>query len=153
MSFNLTQLAAFAAATSARATSGVHTLTVEEARARTIIKDGNKKPAEDGSQALTLICGRVVVALDAIAKGATRVNAAAEQVEAFRAVLQSALDAGEFDAGIAEAQKKSDPANRKPAKEATVESSEAPEGVDLDAIEADTAEAEVVEVVDTDELG
>jgi len=122
-------------------------LSIEEARKAVKVKDGNRKAAEDGSQALTLILGRVALSLDVIAKGATRINATKDQVEAFSAKLVSAVEAGAFDAAIVEAQAKANPANKvgegkqdlatleaaTEQKELTAET--APEGLDLDALE------------------
>lgn len=110
-------------------------LPIEEARTVVKIKDGNKKPKLDGSQALTLTLGKIVLALDAVKPGATRINALPEQVEEFTALLQDALDAGEFDDAIIQAQAKADPANKPVASdlvEENVEEEVAPEGVDLD---------------------
>jgi hypothetical protein len=97
----------------------VHELTVEEARSRVLIRDGNRKAADDGSKALVLRLGKVSIALDAIAKGATRVNATAEQVEEYTKILQSAIDAGDFDAAIADAQERAKPSDDVPAPAAT----------------------------------
>ena len=122
-------------------------LTLEEAREAVKVKDGNRKAAEDGSQALTLILGRVAVSLDVIAKGATRINATKDQVEAFSAKLLAAVKAGAFDTAIIEAQAKANPANKVgegkqdlATLEATSEQTElttetAPAGLDLDALE------------------
>lgn len=119
----------------------LYQLSIEDARAKVKIKDGNKIAKEDGSQALTLTIGKHTLSLDVIKPKATRVNAAADQVEEFTSALQAAVDAGEFDEAIIAAQAKADPAN-KPA-EAPVETGdegeeeEAPEGVDLDALDGE----------------
>lgn len=118
----------------------LYQLTIEEARAKVKIKDGNKKAKEDGSQALTLTLGKHTLSLEAIAPKATRVNATAEQVEEFTSMLQAAVDAGEFDEAIIEAQAKADPANKP--EDAPVETGDegeeaAPEGVDLDALDGE----------------
>lgn len=113
-------------------------LPIEEARKAVKIKDGNKVAKEDGSQALTLTIGRITIGLDAVAPKATRINATAEQVEQFTAVLKEALDAGAFDEAIIAAQAKANPANKvAAAKEAIVEADaqETPDGVDLDELD------------------
>ena len=146
--FDFSQLAAVAVANNNSKGNGKtpsYLLPLEEARAAVKISDGNKKANEDGSQALTLTIGRVTIALDAIAPKATRVNATAEQVEAFTATLQAALEAGAFDEAILAAQHKANPANRK-AKAEVATTGElvegAPDGVDLDALDAEEAAAE-----------
>ncbi len=109
----------------------VYAISVEEARGRVVIGDGNRKANEDGSQALTLRLGKITLSLEAIKPNATCVNATAEQVEDFTSVLQAGVDAGTFDDAIAEAQAKADPAN-KVAPAPVVEDDEVPEQVDLD---------------------
>jgi len=130
---SLSELAAFAVKnnnTAARV--GVHTLSLEEARAKVVIKDGNRVAKEDGTQALTLVLGKYVVSLDAVSKGATRINAAKSKVKAFTTTLQAALDAGDFDDAIVAAQAKAAPANRTVKPSETPDApEEAPEGVDL----------------------
>lgn len=132
----LTSLAQFAAANSnAKAPSkAVHTLSLEEARGRVVIKDGNKVAKEDGSKALTLVLGKHVLALDVISPKATRINAAAEQVEEFTGLLQTAIDAGELDTAIVEAQAKAKVTFETPRVKA------APVSVDLDALDAEGEE-------------
>ena len=144
MSFDFSALAAAAVANNNSKTGGSvpsYLLPLDEARKAVKIKDGNKVAKEDGSQALTLTIGRITIGLDAIAPKATRVNATAEQVEAFTEQLQAALEAGAFDSAIVEAQAKANPANKvAAAREALVEAEReegAPEGVDLDALEED----------------
>ena len=143
MSFDFSALAATAVSNNNSKSGGntpSYLLPIEDARVAVKIKDGNKVAKEDGSQALTLVIGRITVALDVIAKGATRVNATADQVEAFTEQLQAALDAGAFDEAIVAAQAKANPANKvKVVKEALEEADreEAPEGVDLDALESE----------------
>ena len=143
---SLAALAAFAVAnnnSSAEGRTPVYKLTIEEARNRIKIGDGNKKPKEDGSQALTLSLGKIKVGLDIIAPKATRVNAPADQVEAFTASLQEAVDNGSFDEAIKAAQFKADPANKQRieapttegSEEAPVAETEAPAQVDLDSLE------------------
>jgi hypothetical protein len=147
--FDFSQLAASAVANNNSKGAGrvpSYLLPIEEARAVVKISDGNKKPAEDGSQAITLTIGRVTIALDAVAPKATRINATAEQVEAFTATLQAAVDAGAFDEAIVAAQTKANPANRKVAAPTTsgelVEG--APDGVDLEALDAEEATDDLV---------
>jgi hypothetical protein len=138
MSFDFSALAASAVANNNTKSGGAvpsYLLPLEEARKAVKIKDGNKIAKEDGSQALTLTIGRVIINLDAIAPKATRVNATADQVEEFTAQLQAAVDAGAFDDAIVEAQAKANPANKQHLVEAEREEG-APEGVDLDALEA-----------------
>lgn len=144
MSFDFSALAANAVANNNSKTGGAtpsYLLALDDARKAVKIKDGNKKAAEDGSQALTLTIGRITIGLDAVAPKATRINAEASQVEFFTEQLQAALDAGAFDAAIVEAQAKANPANKTAiAKEALVEAEReegAPEGVDLDALDAE----------------
>lgn len=93
--------------------SSLYNLSVEEARTHVVVKDGNKKAKEDGSQALTLNFGKVTLPLDVVAPKATRINATKEQVEQFTKVLLDAIAAGTFDAEIAQAQFKINPANKK----------------------------------------
>lgn len=143
MSFDFTALAATAVAHNNAKAAGAtpsYLLDIEAAREAVKIKDGNKTSKEDGSQALTLVIGRITINLDLIKKGATRVNATAEQVEEFTAQLQAAVDSGAFDAAIIEAQAKANPANKVAvAKEVLEEAdrSEAPAGVDLDELESE----------------
>lgn len=107
---SLANLAQFAVAQNYKTGNAVRTpiedLSIDEARALVKVADGNKKPAEDGSQALSLRLGKVVIALDVIAAGATRVNATKEQVAEFTAVLEAEVKAGSFDAAIVAAQTK-----------------------------------------------
>lgn len=145
--FDFSALAANAVANNNTAGSSAtpsYLLPIDEARKAVKIKDGNKVAKEDGSVALTLVIGRITIALDVVAPKATRINASSEQVEAFTEQLQTALEAGAFDEAIVAAQAKANPANKvKVAKEALVEAEReegAPEGVDLEALEADTLE-------------
>lgn len=116
-------------------------LTVEEARAKVTVRDGNRKPSEDGSQALVLGLGRHTLPLDKIAEGSTRVNAPADQVEAFTAALVEAVNAGQFDEEIAAAQaaakesaeQRAQGAATK-AEEPVEEAAENVDGLDLDSI-------------------
>jgi hypothetical protein len=107
MSFDFSALQAFAVSNNFSQSRGgvpVYELSIEDARAKVIVVDGNKVPNEDGSQALTLKLGKRKVSLDAVKKGATRINASKDQVEAFTATLVAALAAGAFDSAIVETQ-------------------------------------------------
>ena len=143
MSFDFSALAASAVANNnVRTTHGTpsYLLAIDDARRAVKIKDGNKKPNEDGSVALTLTIGRITMSLEAIAPKATRINATADQVEAFTEQLQAAIDAGAFDSAIVEAQAKANPANKIAVAQEALSNGDleegAPEGVDLDALEA-----------------
>lgn len=119
----------------------IEDLSIDEARALVKVGDGNKKPAADGSKALVLRLGKVLVGLDAIAPEATRVNATAEQVAEFTTVLEAELKAGTFDAAIAAAQVKiregKAAAAAKPKAETTV-----PEPIDSE-VEVSTEEVQI----------
>jgi len=152
MSFDFSALAAAAVANNnskTKATSvAAYLLPLEAARTAVKIKDGNRKPAEDGSQAITLTLGKITLALDVITAGATRVNASQEEVEGFTTMLQEAIEAGAFDEAIVAAQFKGNPANR-PAKVERVEPVAAedmdvvPAGVDFGDEEATDLGAEL----------
>ena len=81
-----------------------HSVTVEEARKSVKVKDGNRKPAEDGSQKLTVVIGKHTLPLDCIKAGTTRVAVTAEQVEGYTEALLAAVADGMFDANIEKAQ-------------------------------------------------
>lgn len=145
--FDFSALAANAVANNNSKSGGTtpsYLLDIDAAREAVKIKDGNKTPKADGSQALTLVIGRITISLAVVAPGATRINCTSDQVEAYTAQLQAGLDAKAFDEAIVEAQAKANPANKvKVVKEALVEAEReegAPEGVDLDALEEDEAE-------------
>lgn len=141
---NLAQFAA--AATTAQATrTPMEALTIEEARAVVKVGDGNKKANEDGSQALVLRFGKIVLSLDVIAKGATRVNATKDQVADFTAQLEAGVKEGAFDTAIIAAQDKirQQKAQPKPVKAPKVSASETAVG------EPESTE-EVVEVTEAD---
>ena len=96
-----------AAATGTATRSGApafHSVSVEEARGSVKVKDGNRKPAEDGSQKLTVILGKHTLPLDCIKAGTTRVAVTAEQVEGYTEALLGAVADGLFDEAIAAAQ-------------------------------------------------
>jgi len=140
---DFSQLAATAVANNNKASSGAtpsYLLPLDEARQAVKIKDGNKVANEDGSQALTLTIGRITIALDVIASGATRVNATADQVEAFTAQLQEGIESGAFDDAIVAAQAKANPANKVKEAKAALDDSlpeGAPDGVDLEELDSE----------------
>lgn len=119
-----------------------HELSIEEARKLAKVRDGNKVANEDGSQALTLCVSKYVLPLDVISKGATRVNATAEQVESYTETLLAGVEAGAFDEAIVEAQAKSEATynarkeggSTAPVAEEEPAEEQAPEGIDLDAL-------------------
>lgn len=113
---SLSTLAAFAVANnnakSASRATKYWELDAVELREFAKVKDGNRKLAEDGGQALVITLGKVRVDLDAIAPKATRVNATAEQVEEFTGLLEAAIGAGDFDEALLDAAEKLNPANK-----------------------------------------
>mgnify|MGYP001584216610 CR=1 len=113
---SLQSLAAFAVANnnakSASRATKYWELDAVELREFAKVKDGNRKLAEDGGQALVITLGKVRVDLDAIAPKATRVNATAEQVEEFTNLLEDAIGAGDFDEALLDAAEKLNPANK-----------------------------------------
>lgn len=147
MSFDFSALAEAAVSNNFSRSSSrtpMYQLSIEEAREAVKIKDGNKKANEDGSQALTLTLGKHTLGLDVIKPKATRINATADQVEAFTEQLRAAINEGAFDDEIVAAQSKAEASAAKAA--ANVEAgvpTEAAEGVDLDALGGEeTAETE-----------
>lgn len=101
--FNFEALAAFAVSNNFSQSRGgvpVYELSIEDARAKVVVVDGNKVPNEDGSQALTLKLGKRKVAMDAVKKGATRINATSDKVAEFSEMLLAAVKAGAFDSAI-----------------------------------------------------
>jgi hypothetical protein len=147
--FDFSALQAFAVTNNFSQSRGgvpVYDLSIEVARAKVFIVDGNKVPAEDGSQALTLKLGKRKVSLDAVKKGATRINASAEQVEAFTAALTAALAAGAFDEAIratqAAAKQAAEDAKTKGAEVVTETGDEAvlEENVDIPGLDLDSLE-------------
>lgn len=151
---SLETLAQFAVSNNntSQARTPLHSLSIEDARAKVKVKDGNKVAKADGEQALTLTLGKHTLSLDVIKAGTTRLNITADQVEDVTANLQEAVDGGQFDDAIVAAQAKSDPANRKPAASAPVEPPSAPESVDLDALDNSGVSEESSDELD-DELG
>jgi len=147
---NLASLAEFATKATVGSTRvPTFELSIEEARAKVVVKDANKKPAANGSQDLVCTLGQKNLSLDVIAKGATRISATVEQVKPFTELLQAEVAKGTFDEAIIEAQdqlRKSNEERRaraaaaEAAGEATKEALEAEEaavedGLDLDSIE------------------
>ena len=136
---SLQSLAAFAVANNnAKAASRAvqyWTLSAEELRDYAKIKDGNKKPAEDGSQALVIFLGKVRVNLDVVAPKATRINASADQVEQFVGILETAVAEGSFDEALLEAADKLNPANKVANAKASGEEQQAPSVDDLEGLD------------------
>ena len=154
----LEMLSAAATGTATRAASkAFHTLTVEEARELVKIKDGNRKPAEDGSQKLTVIIGKHVLPLDFIKVGTSRIAVTAEQVEGFTVAIQTEIDKGSFDDVIAKAQvlakAQYEKALANPVKRAPKVAVEETAGLDLDELDASNEASDEVseEQVDLDE--
>jgi hypothetical protein len=149
---SLANLAAFAVSnnfSTASTKTRLFELSIEEARGKVVVKDGNRKPNEDGSQALTLNIGKYVLGLDVIAKGATRVNATKDQVADFSAQLLAAVKEGAFDSEIVAAQAKAKATAEAPPKAAKVVvegeettgedvQSDKPETVDVDGLDLST---------------
>jgi hypothetical protein len=139
---SLANLSAFAVAnnnTTARAKQ-LSELSIEEARAKVKVRDGNRKPSVDGSVALTLVLGKKTLSLDVIAPAATRVNATVDQIQEFTTILQDAIAAGNFDNEIIRIQKESvkvpEVAPVAPSEETSTQAAEpakteVPAGVDL----------------------
>lgn len=102
----LTSLAAFAVKNNnTRAVkTPIYELTVEAVRDLVVVVDGNKKQNEDGSQALVVRVGKRGISMEAVAPGCGRVNAPADKVEEFSALILEAVAAGEFDEAIKELQ-------------------------------------------------
>lgn len=131
-----------AAATGTATRSGApafHSVSVEEARASVKVKDGNRKPAEDGSQKLTVVIGKHTLPLDCIKAGTTRVAVTAEQVEGYSEALLGAVADGLFDVAIAKAQvlakAQAEKAAANPRTRTAKVAVEETEGLDLDDLE------------------
>lgn len=154
---NLNDLAAFAVKNNFNRASGgtpIHELSIEEARERVVVRDGNKKAKEDGSQALTLAFGKYALALDVVSPGATRINATKEQVEGFTEALLNAVKDGEFDEEIIAAQAKAKVQAETPRKPRAAKAAPVEEKVDLEALDAIIEEEELpVAEDDLDDLG
>ena len=114
-------------AVSSNKSKAVWTLTIEQARDEVQVVDGNKKPLANGNQELPLKLGKYVLALDAVKKGATRIDATADNVEHFTDVLLTSVLDGAFDEAIKEAQEKSRAQYKKQTKK-FVEEGKEPEG-------------------------
>jgi hypothetical protein len=150
----LEDLAASATGTATRAASkAFHTLTVEESRPLVKIKDGNRKPAEDGSQRLTVVIGKHTLPMDCIKAGTSRIAVSADQVEGYTVAIQGLIDSGSFDEVIEKAQvlakAQYEKALANPVTRTKAAPAEATEGLDLDAI-ADESDVST-EQVDLDE--
>jgi len=148
MSITLEMLAAAAVNTATRTNStAFHTLTVADARPLVKIKDGNRKPAEDGSQKLTVVIGKHTLPLDFIKVGTSRIAVTADQVEGYTAAIQIEIDNGSFDEVIekaqvlAKAQYEKSLAN--PVKRKAAAPADETEGLDLDEIEASVSDNQV----------
>lgn len=102
----------------------IYELSIEDARKKVKVRNGDKFPAENGDQALVLGFGRRNLPLDVVAKGATRINATKEQVEQFTNILLKAVEDGVFDADIVAVQAA--------AKAAAAEAAAKGEAVDLE---------------------
>lgn len=149
MSITLEMLAASAVSNVSRgASKAVHTLTVVEARAAAIIKDGNKKPAEDGSKKLTVVLGKHTLPMDCIRVGTSRLAVTADQVEAYTEALQNLINEGKFDEAIEKAQAQSLATFEKIRAKNAAPKVAVAETADLDLDALDDAEEEQV---DTDE--
>ncbi len=150
MTISIADIAAKAIGTVRTGSTPFHAKTVEEARADVKVKDGNRKPSEDGSQNLTVVIGKHTLALDAIKAGTTRVAVTAEEVEGYTEALVAAVAEGLFDEQIAKAQElaKIQAAKPRVARKAAVAAEET-EGLDLGALDAP---AEVAEEVATEEV-
>lgn len=140
---SLAQLAEVATGSATRAgATPVHMMSIEEARAAVIVKDGNKKPAEDGSQKLTVVLGKYTLPLECIKAGTTRLAVTAEQVEGYSEALLNAVTEGLFDEQIVKAQGLAKAQSEKvkaKAKAPVVEAADT-EGLDLDALSNESAD-------------
>lgn len=151
MSITLAELASAAVGTQSRRAAKVsfYSLPVEEARDSVKIKDGNRKPAEDGSQKLTVVIGKHTLPLDFIKAGTSRIAVSADQVEGYTAALQEAINDGSFDEVIAKAQDlariQAEKAAANPVKRApkAVEAAEDTAGLDLDSLEVEEVSDEL----------
>ena len=81
-----------------------YSVSVEEARASVKVKDGNRKPAEDGSKKLTVVLGKHTLPLNCIKEGTTRIGVSEDQVEGYTEALVNAVNDGLFDEAIEKAQ-------------------------------------------------
>ena len=146
MSITLEMLSAAATGSATRATSrAFHTLSVEEARGSVKIKDGNRKPAEDGSQKLTVIIGKHTLPMDCIKAGTSRIAVTADQIEGYTDAIQGLIDNGSFDEAIEKAQGLAKAQYEKATSRVSTPVVEATEGLDLDAIEAGDAQVDADE--------
>lgn len=113
---SLSNLVQFATkANSGNGKTPFYALSIEEARAAVSIRD-SRKPAnivEGAPVPLALYAGKIRVSLDIISEGATAITVPVEEVEAVEAQLREAIDAGEFDVAITDAQAKGEEAAKK----------------------------------------
>lgn len=86
------------------ATKSFRTMSIEDARAEVKIKDGNRKPNEDGSQKLTVVIGKHTLPMTCIKAGTSRIAVSADQVEGYTSAIQGLIDNGSFDEEIGKAQ-------------------------------------------------
>ncbi len=155
MTISFADIAARATGTSRVASTPFYKMSVEEARGQVKVKDGNRKPAEDGSAALTVVLGKHTLPLDTFAAGTSRVPVTADEVVAYTEALIAAVKDGSFDVQIAKAQELAEiQANKPRAARKPAVAVEATEGLDLDSLDAPEAAAEEVatEEVDLDNL-
>ncbi len=155
MTISFADIAARATGTTRSASTPFYKMSVEEARGQVKVKDGNRKPAEDGSQNLTIVLGKHTLPLDVFAVGTSRVSVTADEVGAYTEALIAAVNEGSFDVQIAKAQELAEiQANKPRAARKPAVAVEATEGLDLDSLDAPEAVAEEVatEEVDLDNL-
>ncbi len=156
MTISFADIAARATGTTRSASTPFYKMSVEEARGQVKVKDGNRKPAEDGSQNLTIVLGKHTLPLDVFAVGTSRVSVTADEVGAYTEALIAAVNEGSFDVQIVKAQELAEIQANKPraARKSAVVAVEATEGLDLDSLDAPEAVAEEVatEEVDLDNL-
>lgn len=144
---SLANLAQFATKPVQAGKTPFYALPLEEARGKVAIKDSRKPQnvTEDGDVPLALYAGKIRVSLDIISKGATAITVPVGDVESVTEQLQEALNSGEFDEAIAEAQAKGKEAAEK------AQASKAANAEASDSEEEETTEAPAD--VDLDELG
>jgi hypothetical protein len=146
MSITLEMLSAAATGSATRAASrAFHTLSVEEARGSAKIKDGNRKPAEDGSQKLTVVIGKHTLPMDCIKAGTSRIAVTADQIVGYTEAIQGLIDNGSFDEAIEKAQGLAKAQYEKATNKAPAPAPEATEGLDLDALEEGDAQVDADE--------
>ncbi len=126
-----------------------HMLSIEEARERVVIKDGNRKPNEDGSVKLTVTVGKHTLPLDCIQAGTTRLDVSVAKANELGITIEDAIvgytdslkgevNSGAFDEALLHAQELAKAQADKPRAERTVKPAvavEETEGLDLDSLE------------------